>query len=206
MKKSLIFALGAAALLLAPGCMDRTVLVDTDNDTEIVAGLDYKDFETAAAETTNAILKSRQMTAATPDATKVYVVAVGKVVDETPLAIDTDLVTARVSESLLGDDRFAISAVFADKDSNRDNMVSDARAVRGNAEFNQATIQKQGQLAAPDFSLFGKIIARDVKRDNGGHQYEYYFQLRVTNIATGTVVAMRETRIVKRTGKKDHTW
>lgn len=187
-----------AAALLAAGCVSRTVLVDTHNDTEIVAGLDYKDFEAAAAETTQAILSSAKVRALTPPG-KVYVVAIGKVSDETALAIDTDLLTARVSEALLADERFTLSAVFADKASNRDETVSDARAVRGNDEFDAATIQKKGQLKAPDFSLTGKIVARDLRRDNGGRQYEYYFQLRLNDLASGTTVMAKETRIVKRT-------
>lgn len=200
----LSLALGAA-LLLAPGCMDRTQLVDQDNDTEIVAGLDYKDFETAAAETVNTILSSKQVQRATKQ-DKTYVVAIGKVSDETPLSIDTDLITARIGEALLNDDRFALSSVFADRESNRDNTVSEARLVRGNDEFDQSSVQKKGQLKAPDFSITGKIIARDVKRDNGGHQYEYYFQLRMNDLATGTVLTTRETKVIKRTGKKSHTW
>lgn len=187
-----------AAALLAAGCFSRTVLVDTHNDTEIVAGLDYKDFEAAAAEATQAILSSAKVRALTPPG-KVYVVAIGKVSDETALAIDTDLLTARVSEALLADERFTLSAVFADKASNRDETVSDARAVRGNDEFDAATIQKKGQLKAPDFSLTGKIVARDLRRDNGGRQYEYYFQLRLNDLASGTTVMAKETRIVKRT-------
>lgn len=187
-----------AVALLAAGCVSRTVLVDTHNDTEIVAGLDYKDFEAAAAEATQAILSSAKVRALTPPG-KVYVVAIGKVSDETALAIDTDLLTARVSEALLADERFTLSAVFADKASNRDETVSDARAVRGNDEFDAATIQKKGQLKAPDFSLTGKIVARDLRRDNGGRQYEYYFQLRLNDLASGTTVMAKETRIVKRT-------
>ncbi len=205
MKRPLFPLFLCVALLAAPGCMDRTQLVDQDNDTEIVAGLDYKDFETAAAETVNAILASRQVRNATAG-NKTYVVAIGKVSDETPLAIDTDLVTARVGEALLTDDRFALSSVFADRESNRDATVQDARLVRGNDEFDQASVQKKGQLKAPDFSLTGKIIARDVKRDNGGHQYEYYFQLRMNDLATGTVLTMKETKVIKRTGDKRHTW
>jgi len=196
----------ACALLATPGCMDRTQLVDTDNDHEIVAGLDYKDFEAAAVETTQAILSSGKVRNATADASKLYVVSIGKVSDETPLSIDTDLITARIGESLLADERFEISAVFADRESNMDTTVSEARTVRGNAEFDQSTVQGAGQLKAPDFSLTGKIVARDVKRDNGGHQYEYYFQLRMNAIATGTTLMMKETKVIKRTGKKSHTW
>ena len=100
----LLPACALAALLLAGCGYDKTVLVDTVNDTEIVAGLDYKDFEAAAAEATNAILASAKVRAATP-AGKTYVVAVGKVVDATPMGIDTGLVTARIEEALLNDER-----------------------------------------------------------------------------------------------------
>ncbi len=205
MKRLMLTVALGGVLALVPGCMDRTQLVDQNNDTEIVAGLDYKDFGEAAEKTVRQILSSPKVARLT-SAQKTYVVAIGSVQDETPLGIDTDLVTARISEALLNDERFTLSSVFAAKASNRDTTVSDVRAVRGNAEFDASTVQKQGQLKAPDFSLTGKIVARDVRRDNGGHQYEYYFQLRMNDMASGTVVLSKETRIVKRTGKASHTW
>ena len=201
----LLPACALAALLLAGCGYDKTVLVDTVNDTEIVAGLDYKDFEAAAAEATNAILASAKVRAATP-AGKTYVVAVGKVVDATPMGIDTGLVTARIEEALLNDERFTVSAVFADSPANRDDLVADVRTVRGNDEFDAATLQAKGQLKGADFSLTGKIVARDVRRDNGGHQYEYYFQMRLNDLRTGTTLMAKETKVIKRTGDKDHTW
>ncbi len=206
MKKLTLTLVCGAALLFAPGCMDKTELVDQEADTEIVTGLGYQDFEYAATETTKAILNAQKLSAATKDHSRIYGVAISKVIDETPFGLDTDLITARISEALLQDDRFVISAVFADKASNRDTMIGAVRDVRGDAEFAQETIQEEGQLKAPDFSLSGKIIARDVRRDNGGHQYEYYFQLRMTNLATGNVLMIKETKIIKRTGSKSHTW
>ena len=203
--KHLILPCALGALLLAGCGYDKTVLVDTVNDTEIVAGLDYKDFETAATEATNAILSSAKLRNVTP-AGKTYVVTVGKVEDATPLNIDTSLVTARIEEALLNDERFVFSAVFADSASNRDQMVADVRTVRNNDEFDQSTVQQKGQLKAADFSLTGKIIARDVRRDNGGHQYEYYFQLRMNDLRTGTTLMVKETKVIKRTGENTHTW
>lgn len=205
MKTKLSFAVLGALLALMPGCMDRTELVDQVNDHEIVAGLDYKDFEAAATEATQAILSSGKLRNLTKDP-RTYVVALGHVEDATPLQIDTDLVTARITEALLGDERFEVTAAVADKGSNQDQMIATARTLRTNAEFNQDFVPQQGKLASPDFSLFGKIIARDVRRDNGGHQYEYYFQLRLTNLSTGTLVMSKETKIIKRTGEKSHTW
>ncbi len=209
MKKETVFI--AAALCTALGCLvgcgpDRTVLVDQATDTEILAGLDYKDFNHAAAEAIEAILSSNKLAQATAVPGRIYGVAISRVEDATPLKIDTDQLTTQISEALLQDDRFVISATFADKASNRDAMIGTVREARGNAEFDQSTVQGEGQLKAPDFSLSGKVIARDVRRDNGGHQYEYIFQLRLTNLATGNVVMIKETKIIKRTGTSDHTW
>ena len=194
-----------AVALLAAGCVSRTVLVDTHNDTEIVAGLDYKDFEAAAAEATQAILSSAKVRALTPPG-KVYVVAIGKVSDETALAIDTDLLTARVSEALLADERFTLSAVFADKASNRDETVSDARAVRGNDEFDAATIQRKGQLKAPDLAITGKLTQRNVRRDNGGTRIEYFLTLKATRLADGVALWQDSRQTVKAVAKGMPTW
>lgn len=199
----ILLALGLAM----PGCMDRTELVDQTNDTEIVAGLDYKDFTEAAENTLRTILKSPKVIRETP-ITKTYVVAIGRVVDATPLNIDTDVITARISEALLEDDRFTVSSVFADKLENQDSMLWTTRDFEDAAgdELDPTTLKPKGKVKVPDFTLTGKLIARDVKRDNGGHQYEYYIQLRFNDVSTGTTLAAKETRIVKRTGKKDHTW
>ncbi len=206
MKKLTLTLACGAALLFAPGCMDKTVLVDTEADTEVVTGLGYSDFEYAATETTKAILSARKLTEATRDPDRTYVVAISKVEDKTPFNLDTDLITTRVEEALLQDDRFVISATFGANESHREMMIGTVREARDNAEFNQDTVQQEGQLRAPDFALAGKIIARDVRRDNGGHQYEYYFQLNMTNLATGNRLMTKETKIIKRTGSKDHTW
>ena len=55
----ILLALGLAM----PGCMDRTELVDQTNDSEIVAGLDYKDFSEAAENTLRTILQSPRSSA-----------------------------------------------------------------------------------------------------------------------------------------------
>ncbi len=183
MKHWIMPMMAGALVALGAGCMDRTVLVDQATDTEIVAGLGYKDFEEAATEATHAILTSSKVRNAT-QADRTYIVAIGRVTDETPLGIDTDLLTARIAESLLENDRFTIAA--------------------GSEVMGGVPAKAEGR--APNFSLTGKIIARDVRRDNGGHQYEYAFQLRMNDLATGTVLMMKETRIVKRTGEKEHTW
>ena len=85
-------------------------------------------------------------------------------------------------------------------------LVQAARSVRGDAEFNQATVAKTGQLVAPTHSLYGKIIQREVRMDNGDKQIEYYFQLRITEIATGLQWWQKQYVIGKRADAKTPTW
>lgn len=194
-------------LLGAAGCIDRTELVDQTTDTEIVAGLGYQDFTEAAEETLNKILSSPKVARETAEP-RTYVVSIGRVVDATPLAIDTDVLTARISERLLEDDRFTVSSVFADKRENQDTLLWTTRDFEDadGEELDPTTLRPKGKVKVPDFTLTGKLIARDVKRDNGGHQYEYYIQMRFNSVTDGTVLELKETRIVKRTGTRSHTW
>ena len=97
------------------------------------------------------------------------------------------------------------SAMAASAD-NRDEVVNAARSVRGNAEFNQATVAKTGQLVAPTLSVYGKIIQREIRMDNGDKQIEYYFQLRIVELASGLQWWQKQSIIGKRTDATTPTW
>ena len=67
-------------------------------------------------------------------------------------------------------------------------MMYDVRDVRDSEkgdEFKQDTLQAKGQLIAPELSISGKIIQRNIRYDNNKQQVEYYFQLQLTSMATG---------------------
>ena len=89
---------------------------------------------------------------------------------------------------------------------NRDQMVNGVRSVRGNAEFNQSTVAQAGQLVAPTHSVYGKIIQREIPMDNGDKQIEYYFQLRLVELATGLQWWQGQIPVVKRTDATTPTW
>ncbi len=207
MNKMMVVTLAlGAAMMVVSGCRSTTTLVNQDLDKEVLTALDYKDLEHAATQMTNAILSAQKLNNMTADKTRTYSVAISEVADNTPFNLDTDILTSRLSEALLADERFVISAVFADKASNRESMIGDVRLARDNDEFDQTTVQQKGTLQGADFALSGTITARDVRRDNGGHQYEYNFILRLTDLKTGAVVVSKNTKIIKRTDDKHHTW
>jgi len=186
-----------APLALALACLgcSSTRQVDTHNDAEITVSFDWRDFDLAAADMAQSLLASPRLADATEE--KPLVLAVGRLTNDTCQHLDMDLVAAKLGEALLASGRFDLSAVFADRESNRDASVSEARTVRGNAEFDQRTVQAVGQLKAPDLSLSGKITQRNVRRDNGGLRVEYLLTLTVTRLATGSSVWQHSANTVK---------
>ena len=63
-----------------------------------------------------------------------------------------------------------------------------SRAVRDLADdemFNAATVAQQGTAIAPEMSLSGKIVERDMKISSSKKRIEYIFQLSLTDIKTG---------------------
>ena len=186
------------------GCRTPTTRIDTRNDTGAqVAGIDYRDLQEAASAMLQSLFRSGRL-----DRTdgQMYVLAVGKVKNDTMQRFDTDTLTSYITEELMNSGKVMMTSAIADSADNRDNMVYGARSVRGNDEFNQTTVAKKGQLVAPTHSLFGKIIQREIRMDNGDKQIEYYFQLRITEIASGLQWWQKQHLIGKRTDASTPTW
>jgi hypothetical protein len=73
-------------------------------------------------------------------------------------------------------------------------------------EFKKDTLQAKGQLIAPELSMSGKIIQRNIRYDNDKQQVEYYFQLQLTNLTTGLRYWQNENIIGKRGSDKKVPW
>lgn len=204
MKKILTgFALVTAAAAIT-GCRTPTTRIDTRNDTGAqVAAIDYRDLQETATTMLQTLYRSGRLDR---NDGQMYVLAVGKVKNDTMQRFDTDTLTSYITEDLMNSGKVMVTSAMADSADNRDNMVYGARSVRGNDEFNQATVAKKGQLVAPTHSLFGKIIQREIRMDNGDKQIEYYFQLRITEIASGLQWWQKQHLIGKRTDSKTPTW
>ena len=201
MKKCMtVLALAA----LVAGCTTPTTRIDVRNDRgPEVAGLDYRAVQEAARELLSSLNRSGRLDRADGGA---YVLTVGKVKNDTMQRFDTDTLTSYITEELMGNNKVMVTSAMAATEDNRDEMINAARSVRGNAEFNQSTVAKTGQLVAPTHSLFGKIIQREVRMDNGDKQVEYYFQLRLTELASGLQWWQKQHLIGKRADANTPTW
>ncbi len=204
MKRSQIAAvLMAAAITLMTGCADKTERIDINNDEGAqVMGLDYRDFNQAAADAVQSMLKSGALDKKSGDR---YVLAISRITNDTMQHIDTDQLIKKIRIELLRSGKVVVTTAVG-IDGAEDKMAKEARKLREDAEFNQRTVQEEGQLIAPDMSLSGKIIQRNVKMDDGKQQVEYYFMLSLTEIKTGLAWWEGETVIGKRGSGKSVSW
>lgn len=190
--------------LLLAGCATPTTRIDTRNDQgPMVAALDYRDVQLAANEMLQSLFRSGRLDRADG---KQYVMTIGKVKNDTMQRFDTDILTSYITEELMNNGKVMVTSAMAATADNRDEMINAARSVRNDAEFNQSTVARTGQLVAPSHSLYGKIIQRELRMDNGDKQIEYYFQLRIVELATGLQWWQKQTLIGKRTDARTPTW
>ena len=199
----LFFGVLMVMLFLMSGCATKTENIDMDNDHgQAVMGLDYRDFQQAASEAVQSMLQSGAVNKREGGR---YVLAISRVVNDTMQRIDTDLLTKKIRVDLLQSGRVVVTTAVG-ADGAEDKMSMQVRELRQSDEFNQDTVAKKGQMIAPELSLSGKIIQRNVRVDKKTQQVEYYFQLTLTDINTGLAFWEGESVIGKRGSSKHVSW
>ncbi len=185
------------------GCADKTERIDIHNDKgDQVMGLDYRDFNQAAGEAVQSMLMSGAVDKKNGDR---YVLAISRITNDTMQHIDTDQLIKKIRVELLKSGKVVVTTAVG-ANGPEDKMSKQARELRKDDEFNQNTVQKKGTMVAPDLSLSGKILQRNVAMDDGKQQVEYYFMLSLTEIKTGLAWWEGETIIGKRGSGKSVSW
>jgi len=205
-KKLLAFVLLASTVTLV-GCNTPTENVDTINDQgKAVMQLDYRDFDRAASEMVQSMIESGTFKKGGGGR---YVVAKGRIVNDTMQRVDTDQLMAKVEQEMTRSGLIVMTAAVGAGNAPKDSLVHDVREIRDSDkadEFNKDTLQAKGQLIAPELSISGKIIQRNVRYDNDKQQVEYYFQLQMNNLTNGLVFWQNEKIIGKRGSDKKVPW
>jgi uncharacterized protein (TIGR02722 family) len=203
------------SVCLFAGCEQQTSYIDTmHDDGKPVMALDYRDFDQAASEMVQSMLGSGALKK--PGGGR-YVMATGRIVNDTMQRIDTDQLMAKVEQELLNSGQVVMTSAVGGQtpQDNRgqvgahDQMTYNMRDIRDSDagdEFDQSTLPEKGTLIAPELSVSGKIIQRNVRYSNDKQQVEYYFQLRVSEVASGLVTWQNETLIGKRGSNKSVAW
>lgn len=197
--------LGTLAVVALVGCQPATKNIDITNDEgKAVMGLDYRDFDQAAAAMISSLVRSGTLDK--KDGGR-YVMATGRIVNDTMQRIDTDQLMAKVEQEMMNSGQVVMTSAVGDKAG--DSMVYEVRDLRDSDradEFNEDTMQAEKQLIAPELSISGKIIQRNVKYDKKTEQVEYYFQLRITDLTSGLRFWQEEKVIGKRGSSKSVSW
>lgn len=196
MKKNILY-IAICSLILHSGCTTRTELIDIDNDmSERAAGLEYRDFESAARSLVSEMLSSGNLTK--PSGGR-YVLIISRIANDTMQRIDVDQLSKKIRIELINSGRVAVSNIEEDA------RVMQTRQLRNSREVNQATVAKKGTLIAPELSLSGKITQREFII-SGDKRIEYTFALSITSLDTGLTLWEGEKTIIKKTDKNAITW
>lgn len=197
-------ALLLVALVLA-GCASTGVeMVDQDVDAgAAVVGLDYRDFEASAAAAVESMISSGRVS--NPSGGR-YVLMVSRITNDTMQRIDTDQLVRKIRIDLLNSGKVVVTTAVGGNGPDDQASYQVRDELRGNKEFDQRGVQREGTLQAPDLSLSGKIIQRNVRMPNNRQQIEYYFMLTLTDLKTGLATWEDEHRIIKRASNKTVSW
>lgn len=196
-----------AAVLILAGCASSSggyvsggqVLKDSK---PLSMGIDHTDFELAAGQAVDSLLSSGALNR--PGGGR-YVVAMGKVINDTTQRIDTALLTKKIRIAMLKSGKAVMTTAVAAGGA-EDEMTEAVRELRNNAEFKQNTIAKKDSIYAPDMSLSGKIIQRTLTTTDKKQLVEYYFQLTLTQLETGLAFWEDEININKLGSNKSVSW
>ena len=205
MKTKTIITIALTALIFA-GCQQKTTTIDIVHDEgKSVMALDYRDFDQAASQMIQSMVASGTLNK--PGGGR-YVMTTGRIVNDTMQRIDTDQLMAKIEEELMNSGKVVMTSAVGGEGA-PDSMVYDVRDIRDSEvsdEFKQETLTPKGQLIAPELSIAGKILQRNIRYDNNTQQVEYYFQLKITDLSTGLRFWQKESIIGKRGSNKSVSW
>jgi uncharacterized protein (TIGR02722 family) len=189
------------AIVLAAGCEQRTTMIDTMNDEgKAVMALDYRDFDMAASKMVQSMLGSGALK---KEGGGRYVVATGRIVNDTTQRIDTDQLMAKIETEILNSGQAVMTSAIG---SGSDQLLNETRELRDSEEFDPNTVAKRRTLIAPDLTISGKIFQRNIRYDRNTQQIEYYFQLKLSDVKSGLRFWQDETLIGKRGSNRSVSW
>ena len=187
--------------LLAAGCSTPTTNIDTINDQEgAVMALDYRDFDQAASKMVQSMLGSGALK---KEGGGRYVVATGRIINDTMQRIDTDQLMAKIETEILNSGQAVMSSAVGPES---DQLLHDTRQLRDSDEFDTSTTAEKKTLIAPELTIAGKIFQRNIRLDRNRQQVEYYFQLQLNDVKTGLRFWQDEVLVGKRGSNSSVSW
>lgn len=189
-------ALAVAALFLA-GCETTpdTRTIDARGPEALnTSSINSQDWANAADQLVQSLLSSSALERAPAQPA---ILAVDRVINNTTLSIDTDLLIKKIRVALTQTGKIAVT----------NTMGLGERAVVASeaAELEEMTTGKKQKLVAPHYTLYGKLI-QQTDRAGSQTQNTYSFQMSLVDVRSGLTVWEEERSIAKMTKRASVGW
>ena len=199
--ESKILKIITVTFILIAGCAQETVNIDTMHDEgKPVMALDYRDFDQAASKLVQSMFASGALKKKGGGR---YIVATGRIVNDTMQRIDTNQLMVKIETEILNSGQAVMTSAVG---SGTDSLVHETRKLRYDEEFDANSVAARRTLLAPELSISGKIFQRNIRYSKKRQQVEYYFQLKLSNVVTGLRYWQDEVLIGKRGSNRSVSW
>lgn len=187
--------------LLTAGCGQETTNIDIMHDEgKAVMALDYRDFDQAASKLVQSMLGSGALK---KEGGGRYVVATGRIINDTMQRIDTDQLMVKIETEMLNSGQAVMTSAIGP---GADKLLHETRELRDSDEFDPGTTAERKTLIAPELTISGKIFQRNIRYDRNRQQVEYYFQLQLSEVKTGLRFWQDEVLVGKRGSNQSVSW
>ncbi len=182
--------LAVSALLTLTGCESETETrtVDAKGPEAInTSAINSQDWANAADQLLNSLLSSEALNNAPRHPA---ILAVDRIINNTQLMVDTDLLIKKIRVGLTQTGKVAIT----------NTMGLGERAVVASeaAELDEMQSGKKAKTLVPDYTLYAKLIQQTDKNSKLA-QNTYTFQMSLVQVKTGLTVWEEEKQITKQT-------
>ena len=195
-KTALIAGLLAPVAFVFSGCQSSEVrVVDSKGpDSLVTSGINPQDWSNAADQLVGSLLTSGALDKAPAQPA---ILAVDRIINNTTVNVDTDLLIKKIRVALTQTGKVAIT----------NTMGLGERAVVASeaAELDEMTSGKKAKIIAPHYTLYAKLIQQ--RQTSGGvTQNTYSFQMSLVNVKSGLTVWEDEREIAKQSKKSSVGW
>lgn len=185
-----IAALSLAAMLALTGCETETRTVDAKGPDAInTASINSQDWASAADQLVGSLLSGGALNNAPRQPA---ILAVDRVINNTQLMVDTDLLIKKIRVALTQTGKVAISNTVG---------LGERAVVAGEAaELEEMQSGKKQKTLVPDYTLYAKLI-QQTDKSSKVTQNTYSFQMSLVQVKTGLTVWEEEKSIAKQTSR-----
>lgn len=201
--KNRILTISAVCALAFTGCAGETKRIDASSNEGLLTAheINFKDYQVAAESLANSLLQWPVL--AKYDVNNQAVMMVAGVTNKTLQHLNTQLLTDKIRIVLLKSGKILTTTAIGKNV--EDDSTKGVRDLANDPMIDSKTVQPNGTVQAPKFSLSG-VITQIKTRDGSASESYFNFKLTLTDLKTGLAVWEDEQEIAKQTTKSSAGW